>query len=40
MIIASDIPKHKPATEGGKAMKAIEMREIGDPNAEALAPVP
>jgi hypothetical protein len=30
MIIASNIPKHKLATEGGKAMKAIETRETGD----------
>jgi hypothetical protein len=33
MIIASDIPKHKPATKGGKSMKAIEIREPGDPGA-------
>jgi hypothetical protein len=33
MLIASDIPKHKPATEGGKAMKAIEIRENGDPGS-------
>jgi hypothetical protein len=31
MIIASEIPKHKPATEGGKAMKAIAYRDIRDP---------
>jgi hypothetical protein len=33
MIIASDIPKRKSATEGGKTMKAIEIRETGDPGA-------
>jgi len=33
MIIAAAIPKHKPATEGGKAMEAIEIRETGDPGA-------
>jgi hypothetical protein len=31
MIIASNIPKHKPATDGGKAMKAIAIRETGNP---------
>jgi hypothetical protein len=31
MIIASDIPKHKPVIGGGKAMQAIEIREAGDP---------
>jgi len=40
MIVAQNIPKHKPTAEGGKAMKAIEMRETGDPNAEVLAPIP
>jgi hypothetical protein len=30
MIIASDILKHKPAIEGGKAMKAIAIRETLD----------
>jgi hypothetical protein len=33
MLIASDIPKHKPVIEGDKAMKAIELRENGDPGA-------
>jgi hypothetical protein len=33
MIIGSDIPKHKPVIEGDKAMKAIAIRETGDPGA-------
>jgi hypothetical protein len=34
MLIASNIPKHNPAIEGGKAMKAmkaIAFRETGNP---------
>jgi hypothetical protein len=33
MIIASDIPKHKPAIKWGKAMKAIVIRQTRDPGA-------
>jgi hypothetical protein len=32
MISELDIPKHKPATAGGKAMKAIEIRTTVNPD--------
>jgi hypothetical protein len=31
MISEPNIPKHKPATAGGKAMKAIEIRATVNP---------